>query len=140
LSALRTRCTLLPRNIIFNVSGTHFCQRESKPQGLVRPKGFGKLILHPIPILLVSIHTFMPNLFKKKSFYVQGSQTIVLYLLLRSSYYSFISPVHSCPTLSFLNAYAKTTTYEISYSCNKFCFTCCGDSFASLAALRARLA
>jgi hypothetical protein len=30
--------TLLPS------SGTHFCQRLSKPQGLVRPEGLGKLI------------------------------------------------------------------------------------------------
>jgi hypothetical protein len=43
LSALRTRRTLPPRNIIiFNVSGTHFCWRLSKPQGLVRPEGLGK--------------------------------------------------------------------------------------------------
>jgi hypothetical protein len=25
----------------FSVSGTHFCQRLSKPQGLVRPEGLG---------------------------------------------------------------------------------------------------
>jgi hypothetical protein len=30
----------IPRNIIsFNVSGTHFCYRLSKPEGLVRPEG-----------------------------------------------------------------------------------------------------
>jgi hypothetical protein len=28
--------------IFFNVSGTHFCSRLSKPQGLVRPEGLGK--------------------------------------------------------------------------------------------------
>jgi hypothetical protein len=28
--------------IIFNASGTHFCWRLSKPQGLVRPEGLGK--------------------------------------------------------------------------------------------------
>jgi hypothetical protein len=27
----------------FNVSCTHFCQRLSKPQGLVRPEGLGKI-------------------------------------------------------------------------------------------------
>jgi hypothetical protein len=27
----------------FSASGTHFCQRLSKPQGLVRPEGLGKL-------------------------------------------------------------------------------------------------
>jgi hypothetical protein len=41
LSALRTRRT---RNIIiFNASSTYFCQKLSKPQGLVRPEGLGKL-------------------------------------------------------------------------------------------------
>jgi hypothetical protein len=27
---------------VFNVSGTHFCYRLSKPQGLVRPEGLDK--------------------------------------------------------------------------------------------------
>jgi hypothetical protein len=27
----------------FSASGIHFCQRLSKPQGLVRPEGLGKL-------------------------------------------------------------------------------------------------
>jgi hypothetical protein len=47
LSALRTRHTLLPRNIIF-VSGTHFCQRLSKPQSPARPEGLGKFKNHLI--------------------------------------------------------------------------------------------
>jgi hypothetical protein len=42
LSALRANRSLLPRNI-FYVSGTHFCQRLSRPQGLVRLEGLGKL-------------------------------------------------------------------------------------------------
>jgi hypothetical protein len=37
----------LPRSALqkhyFSVSGTHFCQRLSEPQGLVRPEGLGKL-------------------------------------------------------------------------------------------------
>jgi hypothetical protein len=37
---LRTGRSLLPRNN-FSASGTHFCY--SKPQGLVRPEGLGKL-------------------------------------------------------------------------------------------------
>jgi hypothetical protein len=41
LSALRTGRALLPRNI--SASGTHLCQRLSKPQGLVRPEGLGNL-------------------------------------------------------------------------------------------------
>jgi hypothetical protein len=47
LSAPRTSRTLLPRNIIFFlvVFGTHFCQRLSKPQGLVRPKGLSLLFI-----------------------------------------------------------------------------------------------
>jgi hypothetical protein len=43
LSALRTGRALLPRNIIFSASGTHFCYSLSEPQGLVRPEGLGKL-------------------------------------------------------------------------------------------------
>jgi hypothetical protein len=39
LSALRTSRTLLPRN---SISGTHFCWRLIKLQGLVRPEGLGK--------------------------------------------------------------------------------------------------
>jgi hypothetical protein len=40
LSALRTGRTILPRNILyFYASGTYFCLRLSKPQGLVRPEG-----------------------------------------------------------------------------------------------------
>jgi hypothetical protein len=42
LSILRTGRSLLPRNIFF-ASGTHFCQRLSEPQGLLRPEGLGKL-------------------------------------------------------------------------------------------------
>jgi hypothetical protein len=42
LSALHTGHAVLPRNI-FSASGTHFCQRMSKPQGLVRPEGLAKL-------------------------------------------------------------------------------------------------
>jgi hypothetical protein len=38
LPALRTGRALLPRNMIFSASGTRFCQRLSKVQGLVRPK------------------------------------------------------------------------------------------------------
>jgi hypothetical protein len=41
LSALSTDRPLLPRNIIFHVSGTHFYYRVSEPQGLVRPEGLG---------------------------------------------------------------------------------------------------
>jgi hypothetical protein len=48
LSSLLTDRTLLPRNIIFfNVSSTHFCQRLSKPQGVVRPEGLGKFKISP---------------------------------------------------------------------------------------------
>jgi hypothetical protein len=43
LSSPRTGRTLLPRYIFFfNVSGTHFCQRLSKLQGLVRLEVLGK--------------------------------------------------------------------------------------------------
>jgi hypothetical protein len=42
LSVLRTDRALLPRNY-FSASGTHFCWRLSKPQGLVRLDGLGKL-------------------------------------------------------------------------------------------------
>jgi hypothetical protein len=31
-----------PRKHYFSASGTHFCYRLSKPQGLVRPEGLGK--------------------------------------------------------------------------------------------------
>jgi hypothetical protein len=30
------------KHYYFYVSGTHFCQKLSKPQGLVRPEGLGK--------------------------------------------------------------------------------------------------
>jgi hypothetical protein len=43
LSALRIGRALLPRNNYLSASGTHFCKRLSKPQGLVRPEGLGKL-------------------------------------------------------------------------------------------------
>jgi hypothetical protein len=32
-----------PQKYYFSASGTHFCQRLSKPEGLVRPEGSGKL-------------------------------------------------------------------------------------------------
>jgi hypothetical protein len=32
-----------PQKHYFSASGTHFYYKLSKPQGLVRPKGFGKL-------------------------------------------------------------------------------------------------
>jgi hypothetical protein len=32
------------KHYYFNVSGTHFCWRLSKPQGLVRPEGLRKFI------------------------------------------------------------------------------------------------
>jgi hypothetical protein len=48
LSAQRTSRTLfLRKNILFNISGTHFCQRLSKPQALVRPEGLGKFKILP---------------------------------------------------------------------------------------------
>jgi hypothetical protein len=43
LWALRNGLDLLARNIIFSASGTHFCQRLSKPQGIVRLEGLDKL-------------------------------------------------------------------------------------------------
>jgi hypothetical protein len=44
LSALRTGHCFTPQKHYFYASGTHFCWKLSKPQGLVRPEGFGKLI------------------------------------------------------------------------------------------------
>jgi hypothetical protein len=35
------------KHYYFDVSGTHFCQRLSKPQGLVRPQGLGKFKKDP---------------------------------------------------------------------------------------------
>jgi hypothetical protein len=32
-----------PQKHYYYVSGTHFCWRLSKPQGLVRPEGLGKI-------------------------------------------------------------------------------------------------
>jgi hypothetical protein len=43
LSALRTSRALLPRNIIFLLLVLISVKRLSKPQGLVRPEGLGKL-------------------------------------------------------------------------------------------------
>jgi hypothetical protein len=42
LSALRNRPRSTPQKH-FYASGTHFCYRLSKPQGLVRPEGLRKL-------------------------------------------------------------------------------------------------
>jgi hypothetical protein len=36
------------KHYYFNASGTHFCYRLSKPQGLVRPEGLGKFKNHPV--------------------------------------------------------------------------------------------
>jgi hypothetical protein len=44
LLALRAGRFFIPQEHKFYVSGTHFCQRLSKPQGLVRPEGLGKLL------------------------------------------------------------------------------------------------
>jgi hypothetical protein len=44
LSALRTGRCFTPQKHYLYVSGTHFCYRLSKPQGLARPEGLGKLI------------------------------------------------------------------------------------------------
>jgi hypothetical protein len=44
LSALRTGRCFTPKKHYFYASGTHFCWRLSKPQGLVRLEGLGKLI------------------------------------------------------------------------------------------------
>jgi hypothetical protein len=44
LSALRTGRCFTPQKHYFYASGTQLCYRVSKPQGLVRPEGFGKLI------------------------------------------------------------------------------------------------
>jgi hypothetical protein len=44
MSASRTGRTILPINIFNSVSGSHLYQRLSKPQGLVRLEGLGKLI------------------------------------------------------------------------------------------------
>jgi hypothetical protein len=42
LSALRTVTRTIPHKHYFSVSGTHFCSRLSKPEGLVQPEGLGK--------------------------------------------------------------------------------------------------
>jgi hypothetical protein len=44
LSALRTGRCFTPQKHYFYAFGIHFCQRMSKPQGLVRPEGLGNLI------------------------------------------------------------------------------------------------
>jgi hypothetical protein len=44
LSALRTGRCFTPQKHYFYASGTHLCYRLSKPQGLGRPEGLGKLI------------------------------------------------------------------------------------------------
>jgi hypothetical protein len=44
LSELCTGCCFTPQKHYFYASGTHFCKSLSKPQGLVRPEGLGKLI------------------------------------------------------------------------------------------------
>jgi hypothetical protein len=44
LSALRTGHCSTPQKHYFYVSGTHFCYRLSKPQGLARPERLGKLL------------------------------------------------------------------------------------------------
>jgi hypothetical protein len=44
LSALRSGSCVTPQKHYFYASGTHFCYRLSKLQGLVRPEGLGKLI------------------------------------------------------------------------------------------------
>jgi hypothetical protein len=48
LSALSTRHTLLPRNIIIFMFLVLISVRLSKPQGLVRPEGLGKFKNHLI--------------------------------------------------------------------------------------------
>jgi hypothetical protein len=45
LSALHTGRPLLPRTIITFVSGTYFCLRLSKSQGLVKPEGIIIIII-----------------------------------------------------------------------------------------------
>jgi hypothetical protein len=42
-SALRKGRARPPQKRYFSASGTHFSYRLSKPQGLVRPEGLGKL-------------------------------------------------------------------------------------------------
>jgi hypothetical protein len=44
LSALRTGRCFTPQKHYFYASGTHFCQRLSKSQGLMRPEGLDKFI------------------------------------------------------------------------------------------------
>jgi hypothetical protein len=44
LSTLSADRHITPQKHYFYASGTHFCYRLSKPQGLVRPEGLGKLI------------------------------------------------------------------------------------------------
>jgi hypothetical protein len=44
LSASRAGRRFTPQKLYFSASGTHFCQMPSKPQGLMRQEGLGKLI------------------------------------------------------------------------------------------------
>jgi hypothetical protein len=41
--SLTHRPHFTPQKLYYSASGTHFCQRLSKPQSLVRPEGLGKL-------------------------------------------------------------------------------------------------
>jgi hypothetical protein len=79
LSALSTGRTLLPRNIIIcSISGTHFCYRLSKPQGLVRPEGLGKFknLPHGVSNLRSLLH-----LIKHVCLYISSLQKQCLLLI-----------------------------------------------------------
>jgi hypothetical protein len=47
------------KHCYFYVSGTHFCQRLSKPQGLVRPEGLGKFKKSPSGYTLTVLRVYI---------------------------------------------------------------------------------
>jgi hypothetical protein len=66
LSASRTGRFLLPRSVLISVSGSLFCYRLRKPQGLVRPGGLGEMMTLkyfmgsralglPVPVVLTEL-------------------------------------------------------------------------------------
>jgi hypothetical protein len=81
----RPRSTL--QKHYFSASGTHFCYRRSKPQGLVRPEGLGKLekinLPHrlsnpPVPLQCLALQFYFC---KEERFTVAHSSVVIKALL-----------------------------------------------------------
>jgi hypothetical protein len=108
----------LQKHYYFSVSGTHFCWRPSKPQGLVRQEGLGKFKKITSPDIEPATFRFVAYCLNHYATACPGSVTAVrkaIRNLMHSMYLYSISEflmIQTQNTLSFINFNSPPTSAD----------------------------